>query len=92
LSSRKEICALINRWSPAIWTGVQQHPLWTRRSLRQAFYQNLQPGHLRHFSSTQCAGFASAGRLPLLAGSAPANPTCIEWAVDEKPGCVALQA
>lgn len=38
----QEISALIERWSPAIWTGFNSIR-FDEEMLRQAFYQNLQP-------------------------------------------------
>jgi len=38
----QDISALIDRWSPAIWTGFNSIR-FDEEMLRQAFYQNLQP-------------------------------------------------
>jgi len=38
----KEIGALIDRWSPSIWTGFKSIR-FDEEMLRLAFYQNLQP-------------------------------------------------
>ena len=74
----QEICALINRWSPAIWTGFNSIR-FDEEMLRQAFYQNLQPD----IFATQFNGNARFDLLTALYAVWHRQPDLFEWPVDE---------
>lgn len=74
----QEISALINRWSPAIWTGFNTIR-FDEEMLRQAFYQNLQP----EIFATQFNGNTRFDVLTSLYAVWHRRPDLFEWPVDE---------
>ncbi|WP_323037739.1 exonuclease domain-containing protein [Pararhodobacter sp.] len=74
----QEIGALIDRWSPAIWTGFNSIR-FDEEMLRQAFYQNLQPG----IFATQFNGNTRFDLLTALYAVWHRQPDLFEWPVDE---------
>ncbi len=74
----QEISALINRWSPAIWTGFNTIR-FDEEMLRQAFYQNLQP----EIFATQFNGNTRLDVLTSLYAVWHRLPDLFEWPVDE---------
>jgi exodeoxyribonuclease-1 len=74
----QEIGALINRWSPAIWTGFNSIR-FDEEMLRQAFYQNLQP----NIFATQFNGNTRFDLLTALYAVWHRQPDLFEWPVDD---------
>jgi exodeoxyribonuclease-1 len=74
----QEIGALIDRWSPAIWTGFNSIR-FDEEMLRQAFYQNLQPD----IFATQFNGNTRFDLLTALYAVWHREPDLFEWPVDE---------
>lgn len=74
----QEIGALIDRWSPAIWTGFNSIR-FDEEMLRQAFYQNLQPD----IFATQFNGNTRFDLLTALYAVWHRQPDLFEWPVDE---------
>lgn len=73
----QEIGALIERWSPAIWTGFNSIR-FDEEMLRQAFYQNLQPD----IFATQFNGNTRFDILTALYAVWHRQPELFEWPVD----------
>jgi exodeoxyribonuclease I len=73
----QEIGALIERWSPAIWTGFNSIR-FDEEMLRQAFYQNLQPDVF----ATQFNGNTRFDILTALYAVWYRQPDLFEWPVD----------
>jgi exodeoxyribonuclease-1 len=73
----QEISALIERWSPAIWTGFNSIR-FDEEMLRQAFYQNLQPDVF----ATQFNGNSRFDVLTALYAVWHHQPDLFEWPVD----------
>ena len=73
----QEISALIERWSPAIWTGFNSIR-FDEEMLRQAFYQNLQPD----IFTTQFNGNTRFDVLTALYAVWHRQPELFEWPVD----------
>jgi exodeoxyribonuclease-1 len=71
------IGALIERWSPAIWTGFNSIR-FDEEMLRQAFYQNLQPDVF----ATQFNGNTRLDILTALYAVWHRQPELFEWPVD----------
>jgi exodeoxyribonuclease-1 len=71
------IGALIERWSPAIWTGFNSIR-FDEEMLRQAFYQNLQPD----IFATQFNGNTRFDVLTALYAVWHRQPDLFEWPVD----------
>ena len=74
----QEIGALIERWSPAIWTGFNSIR-FDEEMLRQAFYQNLQPD----IFATQLGGNTRFDILTALYAVWHRQPDLFDWPVDE---------
>jgi len=74
----QEIGALIERWSPAIWTGFNSIR-FDEEMLRQAFYQNLQPD----IFATQFNGNTRFDILTALYAVWHRQPDLFDWPVDE---------
>ena len=74
----QELSALIERWSPAIWTGFNSIR-FDEEMLRQAFYQNLQPD----IFATQFNGNTRLDILTALYAVWYRQPDLFEWPVDE---------
>jgi exodeoxyribonuclease-1 len=74
----QEVSALIERWSPAIWTGFNSIR-FDEEILRQAFYQNLQPD----IFATQFNGNTRFDLLTALYAVWHREPDLFEWPVDE---------
>ena len=74
----QEIGTLIERWSPAIWTGFNSIR-FDEEMLRQAFYQNLQPDVF----ATQFNGNTRLDILTALYAVWYRQPDLFEWPVDE---------
>jgi len=74
----QEIGALIDRWSPAIWTGFNSIR-FDEEMLRQAFYQNLR---LEVFA-TQFNGNTRFDLLTALYGVWHRQSDLLDWPVDE---------
>jgi len=74
----QDIAALIERWSPAIWTGFNSIH-FDEEMLRQAFYQNLQPD----IFATQFNGNTRLDVLTSLYAVWYRQPDLFEWPVDE---------
>ena len=74
----QEIAALIERWSPATWTGFNSIH-FDEEMLRQAFYQNLQPD----IFATQFNGNTRLDVLTSLYAVWYRHPDLFEWPVDE---------
>ena len=74
----QEIGALINRWSPSIWTGFNSIR-FDEEMLRQAFYQNLQPD----IFATQFNGNTRFDLLTALYSVWYRQPDLFEWPADE---------
>jgi exodeoxyribonuclease-1 len=74
----QEIGALIDRWSPAIWTGFNSIR-FDEEMLRQAFYQNLQPD----IFATQFNGNSRFDVLTALYAVWHREPDLFDWPVDE---------
>ncbi|MFD1511035.1 exonuclease domain-containing protein [Lacimonas salitolerans] len=74
----QEIRALIERWSPAIWTGFNSIR-FDEEMLRQAFYQNLQPDVF----ATQFNGNTRFDILTALYAVWHRQPDLFDWPVDE---------
>jgi exodeoxyribonuclease I len=74
----QEIGALIERWSPAIWTGFNSIH-FDEEMLRQAFYQNLQPD----IFATQFNGNTRLDILTALYAVWYRQPDLFDWPVDE---------
>jgi len=74
----QDIGVLINRWSPAIWTGFNSIR-FDEEMLRQAFYQNLQPD----IFATQLNGNTRFDLLTALYAVWHRQPDLFEWPVDE---------
>lgn len=73
-----QISALINRWSPAIWTGFNSIR-FDEEMLRQAFYQNLQPD----IFATQFNGNTRLDVLTSLYAVWHRQPDLFEWPIDD---------
>ena len=73
----QDISALIDRWSPAIWTGFNSIR-FDEEMLRQAFYQNLQPD----IFATQFNGNTRFDVLTALYAAWHCHPDFFEWPVD----------
>jgi exodeoxyribonuclease-1 len=73
----QEIGTLIDRWSPAIWTGFNSIR-FDEEMLRQAFYQNLQPD----IFATQFNGNTRFDMLTALYAVWYRQPDLVEWPVD----------
>jgi exodeoxyribonuclease-1 len=73
----QEIGALIERWSPAIWTGFNSIR-FDEEMLRQAFYQNLQPDVF----ATQFNGNSRFDVLTALYAVWHRQPDLFEWPMD----------
>jgi exodeoxyribonuclease I len=73
----QEIGALIERWSPAIWTGFNSIR-FDEEMLRQAFYQNLQPDVF----ATQFNGNSRFDVLTALYAVWHRQPDLFDWPVD----------
>jgi exodeoxyribonuclease-1 len=73
----QEIGALIERWSPAIWTGFNSIR-FDEEMLRQAFYQNLQPDVF----ATQFNGNTRFDVLTALYAVWYRQPDLFEWPVE----------
>ena len=73
-----QISALINRWSPAIWTGFNTIR-FDEEMLRQAFYQNLQ----LDIFATQFNGNSRLDVLTSLYAVWHRQPDLFEWPVDD---------
>jgi exodeoxyribonuclease-1 len=71
------IGALIDRWSPAIWTGFNSIR-FDEEMLRQAFYQNLQPDVF----ATQLGGNTRLDVLTALYAVWYRQPDLFDWPVD----------
>lgn len=78
LEFTQEIAALIERWSPAIWTGFNSIH-FDEEMLRQAFYQNLQPD----IFATQFNGNTRLDILTALYAVWYSQPDLLKWPVDE---------
>jgi exodeoxyribonuclease-1 len=74
----QDIAALIERWSPATWTGFNSIH-FDEEMLRQAFYQNLQPD----IFATQFNGNTPLDVLTSLYAVWYRQPDLFEWPVDE---------
>ena len=74
----QEITALIERWSPAIWTGFNSIR-FDEEMLRQAFYQNLQPD----IFATQLGGNTRFDILTALYAVWYRQPDVFDWPVDD---------
>jgi exodeoxyribonuclease-1 len=74
----QEIGGLIDRWSPAIWTGFNSIR-FDEEMLRQAFYQNLQPD----IFATQFNGNTRFDVLTALYAVWHSQPDLLDWPVDE---------
>tara|TARA_R110002096_G_scaffold432546_1_gene649553 strand:+ start:9206 stop:10585 length:1380 start_codon:yes stop_codon:yes gene_type:complete len=74
----QEIGALIDRWSPAIWTGFNSIR-FDEEMLRQAFYQNLLPD----IFATQFNGNTRFDLLTALYAVWHREPDLFDWPVDE---------
>lgn len=74
----QDIAALIQRWSPAIWTGFNSIH-FDEEMLRQAFYQNLQPD----IFATQFNGNTRLDVLTALYAVWYRQPDLLKWPVDE---------
>ena len=74
----QDISALIDRWSPAIWTGFNSIR-FDEEMLRQAFYQNLQPD----IFATQFNGNTRFDILTALYAVWHRQPDLFDWPVDE---------
>jgi len=74
----QEIGALIDRWSPAIWTGFNSIR-FDEEMLRQAFYQNLQPDVF----ATQFNGNTRLDVLTALYAVYYRQPELFKWPIDE---------
>jgi len=73
----QEIGELIERWSPAIWTGFNSIR-FDEEMLRQAFYQNLQPDVF----ATQFNGNTRFDMLTALYAVWYRQPDLFDWPVD----------
>jgi exodeoxyribonuclease-1 len=73
----QDISVLIERWSPAIWTGFNSIH-FDEEMLRQAFYQNLQPD----IFATQFNGNTRFDILTALYAVWHRQPDLLEWPVD----------
>ncbi|MCL1629876.1 exonuclease domain-containing protein [Roseibaca sp. V10] len=73
----QEIGALIERWSPSIWTGFNSIR-FDEEMLRQAFYQNLQPDVF----ATQFNGNSRFDVLTALYAVWYRQPDLFDWPVD----------
>lgn len=73
----QQISALINRWSPAIWTGFNTIR-FDEEMLRQAFYQNLQP----QIFPTQFNGNTRLDVLTSLYAIWHRQPDLFKWPTD----------
>lgn len=74
----QEIAALVERWSPATWTGFNSIH-FDEEMLRQAFYQNLQPD----IFATQFNGNKRLDVLTSLYAVWYRQPDLLKWPVDE---------
>jgi exodeoxyribonuclease I len=74
----QDIAALIERWSPATWTGFNSIH-FDEEMLRQAFYQNLQPD----IFATQFNGNTRLDVLTSLYAVWYRQPDLFEWPIDE---------
>ena len=80
--SRQEITALIERWSPAIWTGFNSIR-FDEEVLRQTFYQTLQPD----IFATQLGGNTRFDILTALYAVWYRQPDVLDWPVDDPAAC-----
>jgi exodeoxyribonuclease I len=74
----QDIAALIQRWSPATWTGFNSIQ-FDEEMLRQAFYQNLQPD----IFATQFNGNSRLDILTALYAVWYRQSDLFEWPIDE---------
>jgi len=74
----QEIGALIDRWSPAIWTGFNSIR-FDEEVLRQAFYQNLSP----NVYATQFNGNTRFDILPAVYAAYVREPDLLVWPEDD---------
>jgi exodeoxyribonuclease-1 len=74
----QDIAALIQRWSPATWTGFNSIH-FDEEMLRQAFYQNLQPD----IFATQFNGNTRFDILTALYAVWYRQPDLLKWPIDE---------
>lgn len=74
----QEVGSLIDRWSPATWTGFNSIR-FDEEVLRQAFYQNLQPD----IFATQFNGNTRFDVLTALYAVWHRRPNLFDWPVDE---------
>jgi len=74
----QDIGALIDHWSPAIWTGFNSIR-FDEEMLRHAFYQNLQPD----IFATQFNGNTRFDLLTALYGVWHRQPDIFDWPIDE---------
>ena len=74
----QDIAALIQRWSPATWTGFNSIH-FDEEMLRQAFYQNLQPD----IFATQFNGNSRLDILTALYAVWYRQSDLFEWPIDE---------
>jgi exodeoxyribonuclease I len=74
----QDIWPLIERWSPATWTGFNSIH-FDEEMLRQAFYQNLQPD----IFATQFNGNTRLDILTALYAVWYSQPDLLQWPVDE---------
>jgi exodeoxyribonuclease I len=77
LAFTQEISALIERWSPAVWTGFNSIQ-FDEEMLRQAFYQNLQPD----IFATQFNGNTRLDILTALYAVWYRQPDLFDWPVE----------
>jgi len=73
----QDITALIERWSPAVWTGFNSIQ-FDEEMLRQAFYQNLQPD----IFATQFNGNTRFDILTALYAVWHRQPDVFDWPVE----------
>jgi len=73
----QDVSALIERWSPAIWTGFNSIQ-FDEEMLRQAFYQNLQPD----IFATQFNGNTRFDILTALYAVWHRQPDVFDWPVE----------
>ena len=78
LEFTQEIAHLIEKWSPAIWTGFNSIR-FDEEMLRQAFYQNLRPD----IFATQFSGNTRFDILTAIYAVWHREPDLLEWPVDE---------
>jgi len=77
LEFTQDVSALIERWSPAVWTGFNSIQ-FDEEMLRQAFYQNLQPD----IFATQFNGNTRFDILTALYAVWHRQPNVFDWPVE----------